>query len=366
MIIKRCFVLLAKSVVVAKQIVLVSIILLTSSCGIISDRSSDYVTADPGKSVVLPAHLSDSRLRSKYPVPDIENNRSLPVEFELPEPPDATAAVIAEPYMVETLAGETWLHLFSAPNNVWPLLDLFWNEYAMQLTFKDVRQGVLATQPLDGEKSSQEMMRELELEDDGVLVIEGMRFQMRTVHGVRRNTSEVQVRALLPNAIDVNPASWVAQSVNPRLERALLTLVGEFVTSEEVSNRHSLLAETIGASSRVRLLENPDGEGYLELDLSMARAKAELSQALDAAGIVFSSEQLDKGMFHISYLSQDDLDGWYHTESMNASRREEKNFSLELLPRDEGGVIVLVKKLNPEFDDDQLNDILNLVFEYIS
>jgi hypothetical protein len=29
-------------------------------------------------------------------------------------------------------------------------------------------------------------------------------------------------------------------------------------------------------------------------------------------------------------------------------------------------VIVIVKKLNPEFDDEQMNEILNLLFEHIS
>lgn len=351
---------------VIRRAVVLSMLLLLSACGAIRDRSSEYITADPGRSIVLPGHLSDSSLGSRYPVPEIENNRSLPLEFKLPEPPDGTAAVIDEPYKVETLAGETWLHLFNAPNNVWPLLNLFWNEYELGLDYKAVRKGLLTTQPLDSSRASQALIRELELLDQNILVVEGMRFQMLTVHGVRRNNSEVQVRALLPNTENEGLDRWVTESINPRLERAMLTLVGDFVTSEDVNNRHSLLAENIGTAARVRLLENLDGQGYLELDLSKERAKAEVEQALEMAGIVVSGVSAKRGVFYVSYLSEDDLDGWYHTAAMNKARRAERNFSLELFPRDEGGVIVIVKKLNPEFDDEQMNEILNLLFEHIS
>lgn len=347
----------------ARCLLLVACVVL-SACGLIQDRSSEYMRADKGNDIRLPERLSQITLTSKYPIDSIENERSLPDEFVLPEPPDATAALKIEPFEIEEVDGEVWLHVFNAPNNIWPLVELFWNQFELELIDEDPRKGLLSTQKLDEQRGSQLLIRRIAEEDPNALVIEGMSFQTRTVHGVRRNTSEVQVRALLPNQIAEN-GTWRSDSINKRLEGTVLKLLGQFVTAEETTSRHSLLASEIGGASRVRLLEVDQGNRVLELDLSMRRAWNEVNQALDASGIVVADKDFEQRVFYVSYLNQDDLENWYHTPSMVESRSLEKNLSLTLV--EENGVIkVLVELLNNELEDGEEKRILNVLYEYIS
>lgn len=339
---------------------------MLAGCGLISDRSSEYMQADLGQDIQLPAGMNWQDVSPKYPVPEISNQRSLPVEFELPEPPDATAALKVAPYLIESYEDEVWLHLFSAPNNVWPQVELFWSQYNLDILNDDVRSGFLTTQKLDERKGSQNFLQQFEQIDPEALVFEGMSFQARAMHGVRRNTTEVQVRALLPNQDPSAHKSWVPDSMNPRAERALLEMIGRFVTSEGINSRHSLLASEIGGESRVKLLENQWGDSYLALNLSSNRAWNELDQAIEAAGIIVADRDLQNRTFYISYLDQDDLESWYHTSSMIEARQKERNFALRLFRQEDGTVIVTVEKLNPELDEGLDKQILDLVFEYIS
>lgn len=322
--------------------------------------------AEPGQEIRLPEGLVSDGISPKYPIPQINNQRSLPVEYQLPEPPDATAALKVAPYLIESSEDEVWLHVFSAPNNVWPQVELFWSQYNLDILNADVRSGILTTQKLDARKGSQTLLRKIEQQDPEALVFEGMSFQARAIHGVRRNTTEVQVRALLPDQHPESQEGWVPESMNPRAERTLLEMIGKFVTSEGINSRHSLLASEIGGESRVKLLENQWGDSYLELNLSMRRAWNELDQALEASGIVVAEKHPDNHAFFVSYLSEDDLKSWYHTSAMIEQRRKERNFSLQLFRREDGTVIVTVSILNPDMEDDLDKQILDLLFEYIS
>ena len=85
-------------------------LLSVASCGIIADRSTEYADADQGREFVVPAAYSKQKLNPRYPIPEIENARSIPEQFELPEPPNATAALDNEPFIIETVS--CWIRSF--------------------------------------------------------------------------------------------------------------------------------------------------------------------------------------------------------------------------------------------------------------
>lgn len=343
-----------------------ALVLLLSGCGLISDRSSEYVNADPGQDIVVPGDLDKVALRSKYPIPTIENAKALPAEYELPKPPDATAAIIVEPYQIEQFGDETWLQLFSSPSEVWPLIQLFWSEYQLSLKEKVAKSGYQATVPIQESTANQALMKELEQTDYSPLVIAGMSFQLKLSHGVRRNTSEVQVRALLPYSNEEVSAPWVAESINPRLEKAVLELLGDFITSDLVASRHSYLASEIGGSSRVRLLDDAEKGASLQMDLTMARAKNELEQAIESAGIIIAERDLENNQIYVSFLSEDDLISWYHTDSMVEDRKLQKNILIEFSQIDSGTVEISATSLNEEFEKGVLNELMSLIYEHTS
>lgn len=354
------------------RLALLSVSLVTlSACSLFGDRSGEYVNADPGQALELPESMNQAGLRSRFPIPAIENNRPLPVDFELPKPPDATAAIIADDYLVESFGSETWLQLFSSPSEVWPLIELYWQEYDIDLERKDTSKGFQVTVALTDSTANQAFIKTLEAVDSKVLLVPGMSFQLSVRHGVRRSTSEIQVRALLPSSyVESDQYTWQLARVNPRLERALLKSLGDFVTSDLVSSRHSFMANEIGGESRIRLVESAVTGSQLEMDLSLARAKNEIEQAMSSAGVIISTEGIEAenndSQIFVSYIDSDELESWYHTESMLEERRAEKNILLKLVEQEPGSVVVTAELLNPDFEPSLVNELLAIIYEHTS
>lgn len=358
----------------AMRAVFVLMILNTVSCGIIKDRSNEYSEAETGKTLIVPEGLSDQKIRARYPVPVIENLRVLPKDFELPEPPNATAAYQNDPFLIETVKGQTWLRLYTAPGKIWPLLDFFWSEYGIEVAFEEISKGHLVTKPYKQLDVSPSLTNDLNKLSEKLFSLDGLVFQAKLNQGVRRNTSELQLRAFMPSSeLNADPEKktshlefWVSQSTNPELENAMLSLIGGFVTSDTLENRYSLLANDIGGESLVRLLQDDESENYLELLLTFDRAWNEVGKALNSAGVVVSDFDRSERVYYVSYLQEDDLHGWFELESTANERRKERNFSLELEVVNEGKTIVRVKLLNPGVDPEKQYELLNVVFEHIS
>jgi uncharacterized lipoprotein len=368
---------------------LVFSLLNVASCGIIKDRSTEYADAKEGEKLVIPAGYSTQKINPRYPIPDIENARSIPDKFELPEPPNATAALDNEPFIIETVNDQTWLHLYTAPGKVWPLLDFFWAKYGVKVRYEEIAKGFLVTEPLISSDGSSALKTDLLVVNNAVSLTSGVTFQARLNQGIRRNTAELQIRVLnrgLTSSAETtltSPAEttiktqaetssqkakneWQTVSGNVELEQAMLTLIGQYVTSDTLDNRHSLLANDIGGESKVRLLRGETGDSYLELMLSFDRAWSEIKKALTSAEVLVSDFDRSVGTYYISYIQEDDMSAWYDVGSSEIEKRKEKNISVQLEETEEGKTIVRVKILNQAFDVEQQEELINLIFEHIS
>jgi len=339
---------------------------LTSGCGIIRDRSDDYLSAESGQELTIPPWYRSDEIRARYPVPELASARSLPKSFTLPEPPDATAVLSSDPYEIESVEDQTWLHLFTSPGKVWPLLDYFWAEYDIDVRSEDIPKGFVLTEALDDSEAHASLISELEDAESKPLVVPGIAFQARLGQGVRRNSAELQVRAIRPDQMDEAEKGWFKSPQNPKLEQALLARIGDFVTADSIENRYSLLANDIGGESRVRLLEDVAGIPYLELELSFQRAWSEVGQALESSGVLVSDRDRSERVYYISYLDREEIDGWFTLNSVYESKRLEQNLALRLETDEEGRILVTVERLNPDVEEEKVKTLLNIVFEHIS
>ena len=348
--------------------ILVLFLLNVAACGIIKDRSSEYTNATSGKQLVVPDAYSRQKLRPRYPIPEIENSRLLAEKFELPEPPNATAALDTEPFLVESVNDQTWLRLYTSPGRVWPLLDFFWQKYGLKVSHEEISKGFLVTGPFHAnsatkiDSTSPSLINDLKMTNDAITHIEGYAFQAKLNQGVRRNTSELQIRALMQGT----ETQWQTAPKNAEMERAMLSLIGAFVTSDALSDRHSLLANDIGGASLVRLLQDESGENYLELLLSFERAWSEIGKALSSAEVIVSDFDRSQKTYFISYLQEEELSSWYDISAPDEALRKERNLAIELEETEDGKTIVRVKRLNPQFDEEKQYELLNIVFEHIS
>ena len=335
---------------------------LLSSCGLIQDRSSEYTKATANSEITIPDELSDMNIQSQYPIPLISNKRPLATEYELPKPPNATAVLDEAPYVIDEVNDQLWLRLYLAPGKVWPLLDAFWQEYQIQPNSQNIANGFVVTEILSDITALQAALAEQKKDN---FKLDDVYFQASLSQGIRRNTSEIKLRVLdsVSGSIET---TWHKQSVSIERDRAILSLMGDFITSDALQNRYSMLANSIGGESRIQLLQNDDGQNYLLMSLSFQRAWNELSKALDAAEIIVSDKNLSAKTYYISYLNESEISQWYFSDDAISEKKLERNFSIILKELENGSIKVEIEQLNESLEPKLKNDLLDLIFEHIS
>ena len=348
----------------ALAVVLFAVIL--SSCSLFGDRSNEYKQAEEGRALVLPESLAATKLRERYPIPAVDSSNVAEGKFELPLPPDATSSLSDDPYEVKTFDGDAWLELSMPPSKAWPLIDSFWLDYGLITHTERVSDGYFGTEELNEDVSHDRFINGLENTSHAPIVIDGVSFQARLTQGIRRNTSELQVRAFMPNVPDEQRKVWSETAVTPKIERALLELVGETVTGEGSGSRYSLNAVNIGDQSRVRLLEDEAGYPYLEIQLNYKRAWSEVQDALEASPVVVSARDQKGGVAYISYLDEEEIDSWYTLESSLEEQKAERNIELRFYPEGPGVIHLRAKMLNDALEPESARTLIEIVFEYIS
>lgn len=335
---------------------------LLSSCGLIQDRSSEYTKVATSPEITIPEGLSDRNIQSQYPIPMINNKRPLSTKYELPKPPNATAVLDEAPYTIEEVNDQLWLRLYLAPGKVWPLLDAFWQEYQIESIGENIASGFVVTDILSDATKLQAALLE---KTKASYTLNDVYFQAKLSQGIRRNTSEIKVRVLesLGGVIDKD---WHQRSLSTDRDRAVLALMGDFITSDALQNRYSMLANSIGGESRIQLLQNDDGQNYLLMSLTFQRAWNELSKALDAAKVIVSDKDISAKTYYISYLNESDISQWYFSDETISEKRLERNFSLILKELESGSIKVEIQQLNESLEPKLKNDLLDLIFEHIS
>jgi uncharacterized lipoprotein len=337
-----------------------------AACGVFADRSVDYLDAEHHGLITIPDGLTQQKINARYRIPEIENEKVLTTSYSLPQPPDATAALREEPYFLQTMDDTIWLEIAMAPSKAWPLLDLFWTNYSLDLVAEDVESGYFASKKIETIDRHKQLSNDLEMTDFQPIVIDGMSFQARLSQGVRRKSAELRVRALTPDFSVSSSEVWQDDSVYPRLEKAMLELMGDFITSEATSSRYSLNAINLGDDSLVKQLEDEAGYVYLQLELPFDRAWNEVGDALKSSGVVIADRNRSEGVYYVSYLNKDDIESWYSFESSVEEKRQEQNVELRFFKDDERFIRVRAKILNPDVEPEVQDQLIETVFEHIS
>jgi outer membrane protein assembly factor BamC len=343
--------------------VLGSVLFMVTGCGFIQDRSSEYIGADVGKPILIPSTHSDLKVGARYPIPELENKRALSDSFELPKPPNATAALNTQPFMVETVGDQTWLRLYNSPGKVWSLLDFFWSDHGVDIERQQIQQGYVLTKPIEPGTSFHAALERT------IPVTKPLALQAKLTQGVRRNTAELQVRVVEAGEYRAGLEWLKPDSKNVSTQKDILEMIGRFVTGDELQDRYSLLANDIGGASRVFLLEDEAGRGYLKLKLGFQRTWSELGKALDSAEVLVADLDQSEARYYISYLNEEALSAWFQTEEQKKLLKAERNFALVVSPAadsDEDEYEVRVEVLSETADPEVGAELLAIIFEHIS
>lgn len=335
-----------------------------AACGVIRDRSNDYIHAENGEHVKIPEWYKSSSIEARYPIPPIQNKRSLPDEYALPAPPDATIIILAENYVIEFLDDQTWLLVNETPGRIWPSLDHFWEENGIDVEFENPRLGLMQTELVGSNLLSNQLLERLGIvgTDAGSPLV----LQARLGQGVKRNTTELQVRVIKAKSGEQEFAGWTAIPGNKEAENKLLEVISSYLENSQSYRSYSLLAQDIGGTSKVALVSDPEMAPHLKLDLTFARTWSSVSKALRTASINIADLDRSEGVFYLDYGPEEESTNWFWgLFSSDDDISPEYNYILKL--EAEGGAYLLkVTKAQGEITRVEEMEILSLLLDNIS
>lgn len=341
------------SILIVKLSSVVSGLLLlaaVSGCSLIEDRTERYVSATDGQPLELPASADDARFRQTMPIRDVQPadaNKLYP--SDIPRPPDMTSDILDHNYVIQELDGRLWLLVNDVPGRIWPAVNSYLSERRLGVGFDSPQLGLLQTELANFSKRARELA---ELPDNPSAGEQKVVLQLRMAPGVRRKTTEVQVRKLDVAGQPDELIPWAAvtepSEQEQGLQRRLLSDLGDFLRSREETKSFSRAASGMVSDPLVRLISEQDEAVAIRMALDYGRSWAEVRRALADSDIPVIDLDRSEGWFHVDFRTAEERDpGWFswfsntqaprHTHTVNLSQNSDAIvISAEAGPDDTG------------------------------
>lgn len=353
---------MAKPVVVLCGLLLVATV---SGCGMIEDRSEHYVNAREGQPLELPETADGSRFSQAMPIRDVRlADASKMYPTEIPRPPDMTSDILDENYVIEELDGSVWLLVNDVPGRIWPAMSTYLAERGLGVGFDSPQLGILQSELANFSKRARELV---ELSDDPSAGEQKVVLQVRITPGVRRKTTEIQVRKLEVAGQPDELIPWSGVSDPPEqalaLQKRLLADMGEFLRVREESKSFSRAASGMARDPVVRLILENEEAIAIRVELDYGRAWAEVSRALTDSGIPVVDLNRTEGWFQVDFRTEDERSpGWFswfrdkeaprHSHTVNLSQRDD-------------AIVISAERLPDYTGSRSTSDLLTQLFDYL-
>lgn len=290
------------------------LVVLLGGCGVIRDRSNDYVKTAAGHPIKTTPWDNSASIKPAYPVPPMDRPPLVVAEdfdFQIPRPPDLAANVLDVDLLVEEVDGQTWLLVNQVPGRVWADVSAFLNQKGLDVEQDNPLRGLMQTGAADFSRKASEW---LNLSPDNATM---SRTHILTFlqPGVRRATTEVQFRVIRKPASAEAQAlmAWPEKPVQPEMEKQLLGQLADFLRTRDDSKSFSRLALQIPADPKVKLMTDAQGEHYVVLKVGFARAWSEVTRAVAESGLVTADINRSEGLWLLDARNEDEKDtGWFN------------------------------------------------------
>ncbi|ARU56623.1 MAG: outer membrane protein assembly factor BamC [Pseudomonadales bacterium] len=350
---------------VASRLVLtVCFISVLSACGVIRDRSDDYREVSEGKSLVVPEWYQDDTIRPLYPVPKIDNQVKPTGDFELPLPPDRTAEILDSQFALEEVDGQIWLLINDTPGRTWPMIEKFLVSKGASALFDNAELGLIQSMPLEQGANSGLWLAQIGAADQ----IDSAAFTIllfKVSQGVKRNSSEVQVRVLGREGALGKLLPWPGETSSLEPEKNVLASLKDFMELNKDSKSFSLLANKIGGPSKVTLVSEGDAEAFIKLDLEYDRAWNVMSRSLRESGIFIVDQDRSAGIFYLYHKDEDSTDCPWYRWSCDDELKREYNHRV-ILDRSQEYIKVHVDRGERSMSRPDRLKLLTLLFEHVA
>lgn len=342
-----------------RGLVLCAAVLATAGgCGLVQDRSDNYQQARLAEGLKLPESLADRKVNPAYSIPEAgeQGRRALVNSADIPKPPDLTENILDENHVVETAGDQAWLLVNEKPGRVWPSVVRFLTDQGLEVEYENPRVGLLQTEAVNYSLRARDFL-DLGDEDSTARTV----VQARVSPGVRRNTSEVQLRVRKLDGPADEFLQWPPESEHFDLEERLLERMSDYMQAQEGVKSYSRAARDIAEDPRVRLMVPDNASARIELDLNYERAWAEVSRALEESGVPVVDINRSEGLWYLDYRSEEArTSGFWFWKSI-----DEPRFTYQVqLQRTEEGPLWVTAQEAPNYDGiDRSERLLSEIYE---
>ncbi len=329
-----------------------------TGCGVIEDRSQRYVDAPVGQPIQTATEEQRARLGEAYPIRDLngrETGRLYP--SELPKPPDMTSEILEQNYLVETLDNKAWLLVNEVPGQLWPQVTAYLNDRGFGVAYDSPQLGQVQSELVNFSRRARDLVELAPAADAEPLML----VQARIAPGVRRKTTEIQLRPRQVEAAPKQLLQWQNQAGYLDIEKKLLADLGEFLSTREDTKSYSRAALGIANEPRVQLVTENDRPVALDMNLDYDRAWVEVRKALAEAEVLVVDLDRSSGQLYVDFRSEKELDpgffSWFADDP-----KPEYTFHVNI-ERDDSGVRVTTGKASDHNGEDRSAKLLSLLYE---
>lgn len=346
-----------------------------SGCSLMEDRSERYVNEKEGDELALPETANASRFSQVMPVRQIKPaDSSVVYPSEIPRPPDMTSEILEENYVVEELDGRAWLLVNDVPGRIWPAVTAYMNEQGLGVAHDNPQLGLLQSDLANFSVRARELLKLRSASGSATAAEPKAILQVRIAPGVRRKTTEIQLRKLTSQDVADEGAVWPGELVPWRgvsqpsadqlsLQKSLLADLGEFMKAREESKSFSRAASVMVTKPLVNLVSKNDKPQAIRMDLDYGRSWAEVSRALDESGIKVLDRNRSEGWIFVDFRTADERDpGWFSWFSDKDKPRH--THTVNLMER-EGQIQVTAEEAEGYSGDKRAEDLLTQLFDYL-
>lgn len=350
------------SVRVASGLLLASAL---SGCGVLDDRTEQYVSAKEGKPLVLPASADETRFSQVMPIRDVAvADASKLYPSTIPNPPDITSEILDENYAIEELDGRAWLLVNDVPGRIWPAANAYMTERGLGVGYDSPQLGLLQSELLNFSKRARVLT---ELPDTPNADEPNVVLQVRMAPGVRRKTTEIQMRKVTVDGQPQELVAWAGiSSPGPEeleLQKRLLADMGEFLRAREENKSFSRAASGMASDPLVKLVSEGDEAQAIRMSLDYGRSWAEVSRALAEADVPVIDLNRSEGWFYVDFRTEDEREsGWFSWFSDADEPQHTHTVTLEEQPED---IVITAERLESYDGERTAPDLLTELFDFL-
>src|SRR5690554_5613749 len=238
--------------------------------GWLRDRQGEYLRAEITPPMNIPAELDSFTIDELYYIPpEVTGDQELYVVPPAPKPMDTR---VREGVVIQRFGDRAWIVIGATPGQVWPRLRDYWSTEQIGLVMDDPVQGVMETAWLD--------------EGDG----SRSKYRASVEPGLHAGNSEVYIRHTTDTG--ETPAgqaiAWSTELTLTEEETVRLVSISQYLADRTDLYRASsvsMLAGSIEAQGKARVVAAGAGDTHLQLRLDFDRAWSQVNQALDNGNI---------------------------------------------------------------------------------